>query len=207
MPLALLVPYTIATVVGANFGIVQSVVLEKMLKISVDTHAKKGTDVPDYSKITWHRKVLLITAFVCGGYIVASEQILHALGLTAHAIMLPFTFFTVTGLERPAALFLGGFFFFANNITHTISSRAGNRNHAPYHAVTCVIHGLMVFGTGSFVILNPSFPDLIPVAAFGSALGQLFAQRFSMKMEAWLLSVMDVPEEKKTSPTSKVQTA
>jgi hypothetical protein len=207
MPLSLLVPYTVATIIGANFGVVQAMLFEKKHGITVDSHVKKGSGKKDYSDVTWHRKILFITSVICGAYLVASEQILSTLGLTAHAIVLPLTPFAGTGLERPAALFIGGLVFFASNITHTVSSRAGNRNHAPYHAVTCVIHGLMVFGTGSFVILNPSIPDLIPVAALGSALGQLFAQRFSMTMEAWLVTVMDVPEEKEGPPKPGVRTA
>jgi len=197
MPLSLAIPYTVATVYGANSGAVLSMIFEKFLKIDADSHVLRGDA---YKDVSWHRAVLILTAVICGIYLLISGYLSHLLGVTAHAIVLPFTFFAGTELERPISLFLGGCVFFVNNITHTLSSRAGNRNHAPYHAITCLIHGVMTFGTGTFVVLNAHFLDLVPVAAFGSALGQLFAQQWSMKMEKWLVSVMDVPEEKKASP-------
>jgi hypothetical protein len=194
MPLVLAVPYTVATVYGANAGAVMSMAFEKVLGLHADAHVLKGEA---FTEVRWHKVVLITTAVLCGAYLVTSGYMFAWLGIAAHAIVLPFTLFAGTGLERPASLLLGGFVFFANNITHTLSSRAGNRNNASYHAVTCMIHGLVTFGTGTFVVLNAHFLDLIPVAAFGSALGQLFAQRFSMKMESWLTSVMDLPQEQK----------
>jgi hypothetical protein len=199
MPLVLMIPYTVATVYGANSGAVLSMMLEKMLGIEVDTH-KKSAAKDAFKQVTWHKPVLIGIALVCGVYLVTSGYVLAMIGATAHTISLPFTLFAGTQWERPAALFMGGLVFFLNNITHTLSSRAGNRDHAPYHAVTCVVHGVVTFATGTFVVLNAHFLDLVPVAAFGSAAGQLFAQKWSMGMEKWLSSVMDVPQEKKAVP-------
>ena len=93
---------------------------------------------------------------------------------------------------RPATLLFGGLMFFIQNVTHTLSSRAGNRNHASYHAVTCVFHGVLYFLTGSFVILNANFMDLVPLAIL--ALRQDSSLRnVSLKVERHLMSVMDVP--------------
>ena len=196
MPIVLFVPYTIATVYGGNVSTTVSIYLEDFLGLNADAHVTHGES---HAGAQWHRTILLVTALLCGGYLVTSGYIFHLLGITAHAITLPFTVLAGTEFERPVALLLGGGVFFINNITQTLSSRAGNRNHAPYHAVTCLFHGIMTFGTGTFVVLNAHFLDLVPVAAFGSAFGQMFAQKWSMKMEAWLVSVMDLPEEKKSS--------
>lgn len=195
MPLSLAIPYTVATVYGSNSGAVLSMIFEKLLKIDADAHVLKGDA---YKNVSWHRIVLIATAVLCGAYLITNGYLFTLLGVAAHTIVLPFTLFVGTELERPVSLLLGGCVFFVNNITHTLSSRAGNRNHAPYHAVTCLIHGLMTFGTGTFVVLNAHFLDLVPVAAFGSALGQLFAQKLSMQAEKWLVSVMDVSNEKET---------
>ncbi len=199
MPFSLLVPYTVATVYGANSGAVLSMALEKMLGMSADGHVTKA-EKKSFEAVQWHKVVLLGTAIICGAYLVTSGYLFSLIGVTANTIVLPFTVFAGTGYERPLSLLIGGMVFFINNITHTLSSRAGNRNHAPYHAITCVLHGVVTFGTGTFVVLNAHFLDLVPVAAFGSALGQLFAQKWSMKAEKLLASVMDLPEEKKSSP-------
>jgi hypothetical protein len=95
-----------------------------------------------------------------------------------------------TEFGRGVSMVMAGVLFFLSNVTHTLSSRAGNRNSSTYHAVTCILDGMMTFWTGTFVILNARFLDIVPIAAFGTALGQLWAQRCSMGMERWLGSVM-----------------
>lgn len=190
MPFALLLPYTVATVAGSNVGALFSMVFEGWFGLNKpDAHVKEKKE---YTGVTWHERLLLGTTFLCVFYLFWSVPILGSFGLEAHAIVLPFPFFEGSDLARAMALVFGGLMFFANNITHTLSSRAGNRNHAPYHAATCVLHGLVTFWMGAFVILNARFLDLIPVAALGSAAGQLYAQKFSMWMEKRLVSVMDV---------------
>ncbi len=183
MPLTLLIPYTVATVAGSNMGAMVSMLYENWLGIKADTHR---TNPAMYNTVHWHRWLLVGVAVLAIAYLPWSTEILAFFGLAAHSISLPFA-----ELSRPLALLLGAAMFFANNITHTLSSRAGNRNHAGYHAVTCLIHGGTTFFMGAFVILNASFLDLIPVAALGSAAGQLFAQRASLWMEKRLESVMD----------------
>lgn len=190
MPFALLLPYTVATVAGSNVGALFSMIFEGWFGLNKpDAHVKEGKA---YAEVLWHRRLLIATAILCGVYLVWSEPILALVGVIAHDIVLPFSFFDGTAYARMAAMIFGGFVFFANNITHTLSSRAGNRNHAPYHAATCLLHGSVTFSMGAFVILNASFLDLIPIAALGSAAGQLYAQKFSMWMEKRLVSVMDV---------------
>ncbi|OYV27924.1 MAG: hypothetical protein B7W98_00725 [Parcubacteria group bacterium 20-58-5] len=185
MPLTLLVPYTVATVAGSNAGAFISMLFEKKQGITADRKAS-------YKGIIWHRYVLGGVAALCVAYLVLSVPFLGMFGLAAHHIALPFG-----NVVRPLALVLGGLVFFTNNVTHTLSSRAGNRNHAAYHALTCLLHGFVTFLMGTFVVLNAHFLDLIPVAAFGSASGQLFAQRVSLWVEAQLGSVMDLPPEPK----------
>lgn len=183
MPLTLLIPYTVATVAGSNVGAMVSMLHENLLGIKADTHR---TNSALYASVAWHRWLLVGVASLCVIYLSWSTEILLFFGLAAHAISVPFA-----ELGRPLALLFGAAMFFANNITHTLSSRAGNRNHAGYHAITCLIHGATTFFMGAFVILNAQFLDLIPVAALGSATGQLFAQRVSLWMEKRLESVMD----------------
>jgi len=190
MPFVLLMPYTVATVAGSNVGALFSMVFEGWFGLNKpDAHVKEGKA---YTDVSWHKRLLLVTTVICGAYLLFSEPMLAVVGLTVHAITLPFSFFDGTAYARAAALVFGGIVFFANNVTHTLSSRAGNRNHASYHAATCLLHGFVTFSMGAFVILNASFLDLIPVAALGSAAGQLYAQKFSMWMEKRLVSVMDV---------------
>lgn len=193
MPLILLAPYTVATVVGSNFGALLSMVCERNLRLKADQHVY---DKNTYGHITWHRWLLWGVAIVCAVYIAGNEYILNVLGTGVHAVVLPLPLTEWLGgsFVRPVTLLIGGLLFFISNVTHTLSSRAGNRNHALYHAVTCILHGVVYFSLGTFVILNAHFVDLIPLAALGSALGQLFAQRFSMRVEKFLVSVMDVPD-------------
>ncbi len=191
MPLALLVPYTVATVAGGNIGVLFSMIFEKWLGLnSPDAHVKEGMN--PFADVVWHRYFLAVAILICGIYLFASEPILAAIGVTAHDIVLPFWFFDGTSYARPAALLLGVVFFFSHEVTQTLSSRAGNRNHASYHAVTCLIFGVGTFWMGAFAILNAHFLDLIPVAAMSSVVGQLLAQKFSIWMEKRLVSVMDV---------------
>ena len=70
------------------------------------------------------------------------------------------------------------------------SRRVRNLNNAPYHVVTRLVHDLLTLETGTFVVLNVGFLDLVSVAAFGFSLGQLFARRWGMRMEWCLGSVM-----------------
>lgn len=190
MPFALLVPYMVATVAGSNVGALFSMVFEGWFGLNKpDAHVKEKKA---YADVSWHHRLLVVTALLCGAYLLFSEPMLAALGLVAHPITLPFSFFDGTAYARAAALAFGGFIFFVDSATHTLSSRAGNRSHAPYHAATCLLHGFVAFSLGAFVILNARFLDLIPVAALGSAAGQLYAQKFSMWMEKRLVSVMDV---------------
>lgn len=196
MPLMLLVPYIVATVAGSNFGALVSMLFERMKGIKADEHVH-GKD--EYKNVTWHRGLLWSVAVVCGAYIIFSVPILTAFDLAANDIILPVpaTSWLPSEYARTMALVLGGMIFFVQNSTHTLSSRAGNRNHALFHATACVLHGTLYFLGGTFVILNASFVDLIPVAALGGALGQLFAQRVSMRIERRLESVMDVPNPAK----------
>lgn len=192
MPLVLLVPYTVATVFGGNIGVVLSMVLEGRLGATVDSYTKANK--VSYTNVTWHRKVLWSVAALCGVYVFFSTPVLTFFGIAPEQLLLPAQLFQGVSFEREIALVFAGMVFFFNSVTHTVSSRAGNRNHSPYHAMACVVHGLVVFGTGSFAILNPHIFDLLPVALLGSALGQLCAQRFSLYMEYWLGSLMDLPE-------------
>ena len=192
MPLVLLIPYTVATVAGSNLGATISMVCEKFLNLKADQHVY---DKNAFEDVRWHHGLLWVAASLCLPYIVMSGDVLALFGIAPSTLVLPFALpgWLEGEWARPATLLFGGLMFFIQNVTHTLSSRAGNRNHASYHAVTCVFHGVLYFLTGSFVILNANFMDLVPLAIFGSAAGQLFAQRLSLKVERHLMSVMDVP--------------
>jgi hypothetical protein len=198
MPLVLLIPYTIATVAGGNLSAFLSMAIERMLNLNADAHVV-NKDL--YAGVTWHKTVLLATAVGCGAYLTMSEHVLAFFGFDIHAIALPVTLPVGKELERSASLLLGGVLFLLHSITHTLSSRAGNRNNSPYHAVTCLMHGVVTFGIGTFVVLNARFLDLVPVAAFGSTLGQLFAQHWSIRIERCLGSVMDAPKPSSLNDT------
>jgi hypothetical protein len=199
MPLLLLIPYTIATVAGGSLSAAIAIALEKLLSLEAD---RPVTNNKTHLVINWHTKLLLLTAACCCVYLVASTYLISLLGFTVHEIVLPFTLLPGTEFERPTSLLLGGVLFFVNNITQTLASRAGNRNHASYHALTSVIHGFMMFGIGAFVVANAGFLDLVPIAAFGASLGQLFAQRCSKRIECWLGSTMQVEEDNDKSATN-----
>ncbi len=107
-------------------------------------------------------------------------------------------------LIAPLRLLVGGLVFALGTATHCMSSRAGNRDNAQYHAVTCLVHGIVGFVTGTFTILNASnVVDLIPVVAFGSAFAQLLVMDWSMQIEIKLQSLMDPPKEQ----SKKIQAA
>jgi hypothetical protein len=203
MPLLLFLPYTLATVAGSTIGSRLSMSIEDILGLKPDAHVKeeeekkKKESKKKYQTIKWHHRLLAVVAIISGAYIFWNEEILLWFGLLPQAIVLPFTVSDWGLSARTIALLFGGLIFFLHNATFTLMSRAGNRDHATYHAILCVLLGFMAFWHGSFVILNARFIDLIPVVAFASALGQLFAQEFSMWMEKKLNSVMDVEPEKK----------
>jgi hypothetical protein len=183
---ALLVPYTLATVAGGNCAAVASMRLEKKLDLKVDSYV---AGVTPYNDPTWHRFLLLGIAGLCGVYLTMNGYFAALFSLQLHSIVLPFPTMG-TEFGRGVSMVMAGVLFFLSNVTHTLSSRAGNRNSSTYHAVTCILDGMMTFWTGTFVILNARFLDIVPIAAFGTALGQLWAQRCSMGMERWLGSVM-----------------
>jgi hypothetical protein len=203
MPLVLLIPYTLATLTGSTIGARLSMSIEDVLGLKPDKHVveeekkKKEESKVKYKGIKWHHTLLTVVAVLSGIYLAWNEAILAWLGIAPQAIIIPFASSESLLSERMLSLLFGGLIFFLNSATFTLMSRAGNRNHAVYHATLCVLLGFMSFWYGSFVVLNARFLDLIPIAAFGSALGQLYGQQFSMWMEKKLNSVMDVEPEKK----------
>jgi hypothetical protein len=188
MPISLLVPYVIATVAGSNMGTIASMKSETALGLDPDKHV---TEKPLRGIVTWHRNLLVAVAVITGAYIALSGSIHAFFNLPEHTIVVPYTLSREDGLGRSLALLFCGMLFFLNNMTHTLSSRAGNRNNTMYHAITCLLHGLAMFGTSSFIVLNAHYVDVVPVVCLGAALGQLFAQQCSMQIERRLGSVMD----------------
>jgi len=191
VPLVLLVPYALAMVAGGNLSADLWMALERLLNLDPDSDIVHGESHAD---LTWHKAVLVFTAASCAAYLATSGYILGFFGLTTHQIVLPFVKFAGVEFDRPASLLIAGLLFFARNIMRRLSNRAGKGNNWQYYAVTRLMHGLVIFGTGTFVVLNARFLDLVPAAAFGFSLGQLFVQRWSMRAKRLPGSVVEGAE-------------
>lgn len=195
MPWILLAPYTIATIVGTNYGVLLSIGIVNLFpskRLKADEHV---TERGAYEHVSWPKTLCKWTAIVGLAYIVLHEQLAGAFGIALSPISFPFTLPVPEMWVRPLSLLIVCAAFFANSVTYMFWSRSGNRSHAPYHAVTCVLHGLVTFALASFTILNPSYRDLLPLAVIAGSIGQLVAYRYSINAERWLKAMMNVPQE------------
>ena len=205
MPLALAVPYTVATVVGSVFGANISMWFEKVWGIE----AEKNQKPVDLIGQPLFRFVLGSVGAFCLLYLFFGNALLALVGVAPHPLSFPFPLFAGTAWERPATLVLAGLVFCLQEVSHTLASTAGNRSdaepgrasflrsQAAYHALICLFYGAITFSKDIFVIFSPHLIDLVPVYIFGNVLGQFFGQTINYKITKALGFVMNVPPAKK----------
>ena len=130
-------------------------------------------------------------------WIFFNENVLFLFGYTGALLTLPFSIFSGMYVSREIVLIVATIIFLLNNALHTVVGRAGNRNHVGYHNTVTVIKGFTDFFVLSYLVLNASIPDVLPIAVLASCLGSLFGKEISEFIEVKLSAVMDIPLEVK----------
>ncbi|MDP2630425.1 MAG: hypothetical protein Q8P56_03385 [Candidatus Uhrbacteria bacterium] len=177
MPLELFMPYTAATVLGSITGARVSMIIEQLFGIRPDDHvqvAESNEEKKEREKARTRREHMLWKV-VCsiGGVVVLVTPALTNVSILGLALVL-------------CAAFM-------NSGVHILASRAGNRNHVPYHFVTRLVWGFgWFFLTAAAVYYEMSYAILAPYL-LGSVLGNLFGYTIAVSVEKKLCAVMDVP--------------
>jgi len=213
MPAELIIPYVLSTTLGSATGAVCSMILEYIYKLKPDAHLsatikQKNTKIP-YVFIT----VLAVI------WVLFQESILNFFGYSVSVLILPLPFVSnilhnvlstlselisidLVYFYRPLIVLIIAFISLFDSAFHTLTSRAGNRNHTGYHITTLIPKGLVDFFRMGSIALNSKAPDLIPIAVLGGALGSLFGKDLSEKVERWLQARMDVEPEPVKKPAA-----
>lgn len=76
-------------------------------------------------------------------------------------------------------------------ITFSLTSRARNRDHYPYHAFTAFIGNISWFFCGGYLYAFGYQITLLLPYALGATVGSLLGSYISSKIEVWLHSTAD----------------
>ncbi len=206
MPMFLFIPYTTSTALGSSMGAFCSMIIEwsstriKESKWSnwfgdlrPDQHLKENKKEKTKEEIELERLPYKII-FALGLYwIVFQEPLFRLLGWSVTPLKFPFSGF-ILEWPRTALMTLASAIFFFDNAFHSINSRAGNRNHSGYHAITCIPKGLADFSKNSYIARNSGIVDIVPVSILAGCLGSLYGKDLSQKVEKYLQARMDVEQ-------------
>lgn len=193
MPKELFIPYVLASTLGSATGAFVSMIIEYKKKIRPDEHLepKKGEIVPEWKK----RLPYAIILGLATTWILFQEPLFKWFGLPVNELRFPISIVTAK-IPRVLILLTAAILFFLDSALHTVTSRAGNRNHTGYHVASLIPKGLVDFLRISYISLNDKIPDIVPVSILSGCLGSLCGKDFSEQIEKWLQARMDVPEEK-----------
>lgn len=194
MPAELVIPYVISTVLGSTTGAFFSMIIEYITKSSPDSHLEKTATKKEPAKSKLPYVVIMTLTAI---WIFAQEPIFKLFGQSVSPLKFPISAVTAE-IPRILILFTASLIFLFDSALHTLTSRAGNRNHTGYHISTLIPKGLMDFSKVSYIARNSNIPDLIPIAIFSSCLGSLFGKNISERIEIWLQARMDIETEPKT---------
>lgn len=212
MPIFLFVPYTTSTALGSSMGAFCSMIIEwsstrikesKWAKwfgeLRPDQHLEKNKKEKTKEEIRIERlpyKVILVLGL---GWIIFQEPIFKFLGWSVTPLKFPFSGF-ILQWPRIVLMTIASAIFFFDNAFHSINSRAGNRNHSGYHAITCIPKGLADFSKNSYIARNSGIIDIVPISILSGCLGSLCGKDVSEKIERWLQARMDVEPEPARKP-------
>lgn len=206
VPIELFVPYVFSTALGSTLGAFFSMLLEIRFRISPDGHvviasAERERKTETNTKSTSGKFTTLLAIGVAGlalAWLFMNEALLQLFGQPITDLVLPFPIPFVENIPRELVMLLIAPVFFLKNALHAIMSSAGSRNHAGYHAVSCVLVGTFDFFVLSYLALNAHILDIIPLAVFVGALGTLCSMLIREFIEKKLQAVMDVPQPEKS---------
>ncbi len=203
MPRELFIPYVLASTLGSATGAFVSMIIEYIKKIRPDEHLKSGDDpgmpkIPEWKKRLPYAIILALAAI----WIFFQEPIFRFFGLQINELRFPITIVTAK-IPRALILLTAATLFFLDNALHTVTSRAGNRNHTGYHISSLIPKGLIDFLRVSYLSLNTRIPDIVPISILAGCLGSLCGKDVSERIERWLQAKMDLPsEEPKPKPAT-----
>ncbi len=201
MPKELFIPYVLASTLGSATGAFVSMIIEWKKKIRPDEHLEERRNAPKVPE--WQKRLpyAIILAFATM-WILFQEPIFRFFGVPVNELRFPISVVTVK-IPRVLILLTAAILFFLDSALHTVTSRAGNRNHTGYHISSLMPKGLIDFLRISYISLNDKIPDIVPVSILSGCLGSLCGKDVSEHIERWLQARMDVPqEEPKPKPTS-----
>jgi len=187
VPVQLVIPYVISTVLGSTTGAFFSMIIEYMAKLGPDSHIDNRV-----KQKSSNQKIPYLVILSLGTvWIFFQEPVLNFFGYSQSQLKFPVSIVTIE-LPRTFIILAVSFIFMLDNALHTLTSRAGNRDHTGYHITTLIPKGLVDFLKISYIAQNPSIPDLLPVALLSGCLGSLFGKDISEKIEKCLQARMDV---------------
>ena len=191
MPLVLFLPYMISTTLGSTLGAFFSMIIEWRAGISPDQHLEQKT-APQQSKTPY-----IIIAVLALVWLTTDEYALGVFGHEISPLKFPFPIPGFDTLPRIILVLAAAAMFFLDSALHTVTSRAGNRNHAGYHVSACLPKGVVDFSKMGYLALNSRIPDMVPIAILAGCLGSLFGKDVSERVEKWLKARMDIVDAKK----------
>ena len=195
MPMQLIVPYVLSTVLGSVTGAFFSMIIEYVSKLAPDSHLEKPAQHEEKKDRTWLGKQLpyVVVMALALAWIFCQEPLLKFFGYSLSPLKFPIAVVTAE-IPRIIILLTAALIFMLDSALHTLTSRAGNRSHTGYHVATLIPKGLADFSKVSYIALNNKIPDLVPMAVLAGCLGSLFGKDISEKIEKWLQARMDVEE-------------
>lgn len=208
MPIELFIPYVFASTLGSATGAFVSMIIEYKKKIRPDEHIKKAGEqkqkalpIPEWKKRLPYAVILpLVIIWIFSTDI--QIKILGLFGLTISELKFPISIVT-TPMPRIFILLTATVIFFLDNALHTVTSRAGNRNHTGYHVSSLIPKGFIDFFRVSYLSMNTHIPDIIPISIMSACLGTLCGKDVSERIELWLQARMDIePEKPKPKPAT-----
>jgi len=193
LPMELVIPYMLSTALGSTTGAVFSMIIEWRWSLAPDQHLgqKTGKDEKKQSRTPY---VIFATLAVI--WILASESIFGLLGYETQSIKFPIPIPGLNDLHRTVIMLAASLVFFLDTALHTVTSRAGNRNHTGYHVSACIPKGAVDFSRMGFLSMNSSIPEIVPLGILSSCLGSLFGKSASERIERWLEARMDIVEDR-----------
>lgn len=205
MPKELFVPYVLASTLGSATGAFVSMIIEWKKKIRPDEHLKENkyekkgaVKVPEWKKRLPYAVILALATM----WILFQEPIFRFFGIQVNELRFPISIVTAK-IPRVLILLTAAILFFLDSALHTVTSRAGNRNHTGYHVSSLIPKGLVDFLRISYISLNDKVPDIVPVSILSGCLGSLCGKDVSEGIEQWLQARMDIQtEEPKPKPAS-----
>lgn len=174
MPFSLFIPYAVGTVLGSIAGAKISAVFEKIFNIRPDSHLEGNKPGAPLAGNAFFKIVVL-----AGSGLI----FLQVAG-----------FGSLLGLpnEKSLAILLMGTLAYAlQNLTFSIASRAGNRNHLNYHLSSRVLNGVVTYLCFMYAVTNEMSFELFAPIMLGQTIGSVTGQNIGMKIEKKIGAYMD----------------